>query len=94
MIYSRVINTLAYDSAKCINCGVCLMVCPHAVFAADAEVVQLARPQACIECGACQRNCPVGAITVQAGVGCAEAMIRAALRPKKSPARDAARTCE
>jgi len=32
-----------------------------------------------MECGACQRNCPPGAITVESGVGCAAAMIRAAL---------------
>jgi ferredoxin len=30
---------------------------------------------ACIECGACARNCPVTALTVQAGVGCASAII-------------------
>lgn len=29
----------------------------------------------CIECGACQNNCEDGAISVTAGVGCAEAII-------------------
>ncbi|MFH1368966.1 MAG: 4Fe-4S binding protein [Elusimicrobiota bacterium] len=31
----------------------------------------------CMECGACKRNCPSGAIKVQAGVGCAAAVINA-----------------
>jgi ferredoxin len=43
-------------------------------------VAQLVRPDACTECGACQLNCPTGAIVVDSGVGCAAAMIRAALR--------------
>ncbi len=34
---------------------------------------------ACMECGACMRNCPQGAIEVQAGVGCAQAVINTAL---------------
>jgi len=29
----------------------------------------------CMECGACVRNCVFGAITVNAGVGCAAAII-------------------
>jgi ferredoxin len=40
-------------------------------------------PQRCMECGACQRNCPAGAISVDAGVGCASAMIKAALTGSK-----------
>ena len=39
-------------------------------------------PRACMECGACAKNCPVQAIEVQSGVGCAWAMIGAALRGK------------
>jgi hypothetical protein len=32
-----------------------------------------------MECGACARNCPTEAVTVQAGVGCAAAVINTAL---------------
>jgi MinD superfamily P-loop ATPase len=63
----------------------CSVVCPHAVFAPDDRVAQLTRPEACMECGACQLNCPTGAITVDSGVGCAAAMIYAALTGKKEP---------
>lgn len=73
-------NTLRYSPARCINCGMCLVVCPHAVFGQADRAVELVNPISCIECGACQMNCPTGAITVKSGVGCAAAIIGAALR--------------
>ena len=85
MFNVSVINTLQYDPALCIGCELCVIVCPHAVFAMNSRLAQLVRPEACMECGACQINCPTGAITVDSGVGCAAAMIRAALTGKKEP---------
>jgi ferredoxin len=34
----------------------------------------------CMECGACEQNCAFGAIAVNAGVGCASAIINGMLR--------------
>ena len=73
------VNTLQYDPELCIGCGMCSAVCPHGVFTQTNHVAELAQPERCMECGACQRNCPAGAIQVESGVGCAAAMIRAAL---------------
>lgn len=73
-------NTLRYSPARCINCGMCIAVCPHAVFGIGETRVVLLHPQDCIECGACQMNCPSGAIRVNNGVGCAAAMISAAMK--------------
>ena len=75
-------TTLKLDTARCINCRRCTQVCPHGVFAEGGEHVVLTRLAACMECGACVLNCPVQAIEVQSGVGCAWAMISAALRGK------------
>jgi len=83
MIGSYRFNTLRYNPELCVNCGMCSIVCPHAVFASGEDVAQVIRGEACMECGACQRNCPPSAITVDSGVGCAAAMIRAALTGKK-----------
>ena len=44
--------------------------------------VRLVKAEACMECGACQMNCPAEAIKVDSGVGCAAAMIMAALKGK------------
>lgn len=75
-------NTLLYYEEKCINCRRCTEVCPHGVFAEGSDHATLIHPSRCMECGACARNCPVQAIDVQIGVGCAWAMISAALRGK------------
>ena len=75
-------NTLQYHKDRCINCKRCTQVCPHGVFAERPDHAELARPAACMECGACALNCPVQAIEVQSGVGCAWAMISAAIRGK------------
>ncbi len=76
-------NTLKFVPGRCSNCGMCRTVCPHGVFRGGERKVEMVRGDACMECGACQRNCPTGAIRVDSGVGCAAAMIRAALRGKK-----------
>jgi NAD-dependent dihydropyrimidine dehydrogenase PreA subunit len=80
---ASVLNTLRYDRIACTGCGMCSIVCPHAVFAMNDHVARLVRREACMECGACEKNCPTGAISVDSGVGCAAAMIRAALTGRK-----------
>ena len=85
MVGASEINTLLYDPGLCIGCELCVYVCPHGVFAMNGRLARLVRADACMECGACQLNCPVGAITVASGVGCASAMIRAALTRRQEP---------
>jgi NAD-dependent dihydropyrimidine dehydrogenase PreA subunit len=86
MFNAYLFNTLKYEPELCVGCEMCIAVCPHGVFASNDRVVKLACPEDCMECGACQRNCPTGAITVDSGVGCAAAMINAALRGQKEVA--------
>lgn len=76
-------NTLRFDRELCTDCGMCIIVCPHEVFARRNSQVHLARPTACMECGACQMNCAFEAITVESGVGCASAMMYQALTGRK-----------
>jgi len=76
------INTLAFDATACIHCGMCSAVCPHGVFMLEDHRMRIARADACMECGACMLNCPVSALYVDSGVGCAAAMIHAALSGK------------
>ena len=83
MFNSYTNNTLMFYPEKCIGCERCSEVCPHRVFSVHGERASLQRPERCMECGACQRNCPTGAITVESGVGCAYAMIYAALTGRK-----------
>lgn len=75
-------TSLRYYPDKCINCRRCTQVCPHGVFAEGKGRADLVSPSDCMECGACALNCPVQAIEVKSGVGCAWAMIGAAIRGK------------
>ena len=77
--YLREVVTLALDQEKCVGCGMCLMVCPQEVLSMDNGSVGILNRDRCMECGACARNCPTEAITVKVGVGCAAALINAAL---------------
>jgi len=83
MFNSYTANTLQYNPALCIGCEMCWIVCPHAVFEQDGRKARMVRQEACMECGACQFNCPTAAIAVESGVGCAAAMIQAALSGRK-----------
>lgn len=79
MKYLANVTSLAYDAEKCKGCGRCAEVCPHAVFEMQDKRAVITDRDRCMECGACSRNCEFGAITVQAGVGCAAALINSML---------------
>ncbi|MFC1763153.1 mercury methylation ferredoxin HgcB [Planctomycetota bacterium] len=72
--YIKNIVTLNLDTNKCFGCRRCLEVCPHAVFNMQESKAIIRDRDACMECGACAKNCPADAISVEAGVGCAQAV--------------------
>jgi ferredoxin len=84
LIYLKDEATLRLDGEKCVGCGMCLLVCPHAVLSLTNGKVDVIKRDACMECGACAQNCPVNALYVHAGVGCATAVINSALGRKGS----------
>jgi len=78
--YLRNVVTLELDEGKCSGCGMCVAVCPHAVFVLENRKARIVERDACMECGACAMNCPEGALAVDSGVGCASAFITGAFR--------------
>jgi ferredoxin len=75
MIYLKNSVTLQVFPEKCTGCGMCIEVCPHSVFTMKDKKVSVADRDRCMECGACAKNCDFDAISVNAGVGCAAAVI-------------------
>jgi NAD-dependent dihydropyrimidine dehydrogenase PreA subunit len=75
MRYLESVATLELDAARCTGCGLCVAVCPHAVFRLEHKRAVLADRGACMECGACAKNCERGALRVRAGVGCAAGVL-------------------
>ncbi len=84
LIYLKDVVTLKLDGEKCIGCGMCLLVCPHAVLSLTNGKVDVLNHDACMECGACAQNCPVNALSVRSGVGCAAAVINSVLGRKST----------
>ncbi len=83
MVYLKDVVTLMLDQERCVGCGMCLLVCPHAVLRPVNGKVEIGDRDACMECGACSKNCPVSAVSVRSGVGCAAAVINSALGRKR-----------
>ena len=73
--YLKNVTTLSFDVEKCAGCGRCMEVCPHGVFDMEGKKARIVEKDLCMECGACALNCPAKAIEVNAGVGCAVAII-------------------
>ncbi len=80
--YLKDVVTLSLDPSKCNGCKMCASVCPHAVFTFEDDKARIVRRDHCMECGACANNCKQGAIDVEAGVGCANAVINSAIGKK------------
>jgi ferredoxin len=103
MIYLKDVVTLQFNEKNCTGCGMCMVVCPHAVFSKNNGRVRIANRDACMECGACAMNCPTEALKVQAGVGCAAAVINSVLgregscccviKPKTDTVNDKSKSC-
>lgn len=77
MNYLKNVSTLKLDTEKCTGCKKCVEVCPRQVLIIRERKVDIVDRDACIECGACQKNCAFDAITVNSGVGCAQAYFTA-----------------
>jgi NAD-dependent dihydropyrimidine dehydrogenase PreA subunit len=79
MQYLRGVATLKLNSTLCTGCGMCMIVCPHAVFKIAGGKAKIIDIDNCMECGACALNCRFGAITVRSGVGCAAGILNGIL---------------
>jgi len=82
MQYLKNVATLKMDQKLCTGCGMCLKVCPHAVFALRNKKAVIVSKDSCMECGACAKNCAFHALSVRSGVGCAAGIMYAALAGK------------
>lgn len=84
LLYLHDVTTLKLDQEACTGCRMCTLVCPRAVFRMVDKKARIAQHDACIECGACALNCSAGALSVRAGVGCANAIINRKLGRKNA----------
>lgn len=77
--YFKNVVTLKLNIELCNGCGLCAIVCPHAVFEIADKKARIVDIDDCMECGACSRNCQFGAINVKSGVGCAAGILNGIL---------------
>jgi NAD-dependent dihydropyrimidine dehydrogenase PreA subunit len=69
-VYLKDVVTLRLNEEKCNSCGMCVKVCPRAVFTLSEGKAKIVNRDFCMECGACALNCPKMAISVKSGLGC------------------------
>ena len=79
MQYLKNVVSLKLDTEKCTGCGLCVLVCPHAVFEISNKKARITELDNCMECGACAINCQFDAINVKSGVGCAAGILNGIL---------------
>lgn len=79
MQYLKNTVTLKLDDGLCTGCGLCIAVCPHAVFEIIQGKARIMDIDDCMECGACALNCQFGALSVKSGVGCAAGILNGIL---------------
>ena len=70
LVYIKGATTLELNKDRCNACGMCIKVCPHAVFEIQNKKAHIVRLDHCMECGACALNCEQMAIRVNSGLGC------------------------
>ncbi len=49
---------------KCINCGLCIEVCPRGVYVEENGEILLAHGEKCVNCSACVKQCPVKCLEI------------------------------
>ena len=91
--YIEGVTTLQLNVEVCVGCGVCEIVCPHAVFQMNGKKAEIGDPDGCMECGACALNCAAGAIRVTPGVGCASYIIQTWIKGKEAASCSSTECC-
>jgi ferredoxin len=55
---------VSHDETECVDCGVCISICPREVFSFDKEWKLRLDEGKCILCGKCIDACPHRALTL------------------------------
>lgn len=58
-------DAITRDEDECVDCGVCISICPREVFSYDSEWRVQLRQERCVLCGKCLLACPHGALSQQ-----------------------------
>ena len=56
--YLKGVATLKLDEAKCIGCGMCVQVCPHAVLEMSGRKARITDVDMCMECAPAPATAP------------------------------------
>jgi ferredoxin len=55
---------ISYDESECVDCGLCISICPREVFSLDTEWKLRLDEKKCILCGKCIDACPHRALSL------------------------------
>jgi len=57
-------SAIEHNREECVDCGLCISICPTSVFSFDSDFRLKLQDERCVQCGLCVSSCPHRALSL------------------------------